>query len=564
MKKRSKLKIENIFILIIIIIAIVVGLTVVKPSTLLYNTYYIGGNSNEIEYYDENLKSIGKIIRGSKIKSNNKTIEKDDNTYVECIYQDDTIYINNSNIKEENKDLVMEKEIYVRTPAVIYKDTKSSDIIHQTKKGDKLEVVGYDKLIENGEVNLYKVKTGDITGYVHKKYVVLNEDEANAYYEKEKYHDYFSGMGDSLGAGNAGDLDYYPRVKPKFKDNVMPDKVYALYLNGGKDVISRVDEYIEFAKTTKINAFVVDIKDNEAPAYKSEVMKKYSETNYLNAFNSLEEYSSTIKKLKDNGFYVIGRITVFKDMYYATDNPDDAIMDTSSGQPLLHSSTYWPSPYKRDVWMFNVELAKEAVELMGFNEIQFDYVRFPDRVTNLENAGKLDYRNDYDETKSQAIQRFLMYATDELHKLNVYVAADVFGESAHKYVTAYGQFYPAISNVVDVISAMPYPDHFSTYEYGFKSPVYTQPYEILNYWAKEFAYKRREEVPTPAIDRSWIQTYDVPNYKHPGTFVYGAEQVEAEIRGLFDGGINGGYMTWNSTSSLDKYKSQKDAYSKEY
>ena len=557
-------KIVPIILILMIFIVSVYFIFFSKGNSIIYKEYYIKSDNEKVNIYDENFKSVDVISRGSSVKSKGNTIDNNDSTYLECIYNKETVFIDKNNISETKENLILEKNVFIRTPAVIYKDTKSSDILSQSMKGDKLEVIGYDTINDDGSVRFYKIKTGDITGYVYGNYTSLTQEEANMYYEKEKYHDLHASMGDSLNAGNAGDLDYYPRVKPKFEDNVMPDKVYALYLNGGRDVISRVDEYIGFAKTTKINSFVVDIKDNEAPAYKSEVMKKYSETSYLNAANTIDEYKEAIKKLKDAGFYVIGRITVFKDMYYATDHMEDAITDTRSGQALLHANTYWPSPYKRNVWQYNVELAKEAVELMGFNEIQFDYVRFPDRVLDYEKQGLIDYKNDYNETKSQAVQRFLMYATDELHKLDVYVAADVFGESAHKYVTAYGQYYPAISNVVDVISAMPYPDHFSKYEYGFSEAVWTKPYEILNYWASKYAMKRRSEVPTPAIDRSWIQTYDVPNYKQAGGYVYGANEVESQIKGLFDAGINGGYMTWNASSDLEKYKSQASAYSKEY
>ncbi len=557
-------KIIPILLILIVITFSIYYIFFSKNNMILYRTYYIMADTDKVDIYDENINKIDVISRGSIVKSKGDKISKDKNTYIKCIYNKKDVYINKDNLNRNNDSLALEKKVFVRTPAVLYKDIKSGSILSQTKKGEKLEVVSYNKINDDGSIDYYKVKIGDKTGYVYGNYIAYTKEDAELYYEKEKYHDIHASMGDSLDAGNAGDLDYYPRVKPKFRDNVMPDKVYALYLNGGRDVISKVDEYIEFAKTTKINSFVVDIKDNESPAYKSDVMKKYSETSYANAFNSVDEYKNAIKKIKDNGFYVIGRITVFKDMYYATDHSENAIKDTRSGQAYLHANTYWPSPFKRDVWIYNVELAKEAVKLMGFNEIQFDYVRFPDKVLENERLGLIDYGNDYEETKSQAVQRFLMYATDELHKLNVYVAADVFGESAHKYVTAYGQYYPAISNVVDVISAMPYPDHFSKYEYGFKNPVWTMPYEILNYWAKEYAMKRRSEVPTPAIDRSWVQTYDVPNYKQSGGFIYSSKEVENEIRGLFDAGINGGYMTWNSSSNLDKYKSQADAYSKEY
>ena len=188
----------------------------------------------------------------------------------------------------------------------------------------------------------------------------------------------------------------------------------------------------------------------------------------------------------------------------------------------------------------------EAVELMGFNEIQFDYVRFPDRVSSHEKAGTIDYHNTYAETKAQAIQRFLMYATDILHQRGAYVSADVFGECAYNYVTAYGQYWPAISNVVDAISGMPYPDHFGASDDWLP---WEHPYETLNNWGKQVMV-RQGETSTPAAVRTWIQAYNA--IKEPYN-TYGPNEVAAQIKGLRDAGCTGGYMTWNAGSSLDKY-----------
>lgn len=563
---------KKIFLSTIIILLILAGITFIVYYLINNNkynkniTYFLSSDILTINTYDENFKVSGILYRGNKVtkEKGKEKVDKNGTRYINIKHGDKKYMILKDNLVEDAKKIAKEGKVYVRTATSIFSDDSSSKIIGLAKKGDELEVLDYNKIDKNGTVDIYKIKYEDTIGYVYGKYMVFDKDSAIAYYEQEKYHDLHSTRGDSLGAGNAGNLDYYPVEKPKFENNKMPNVVNALYLNGGKDVISRVNEYIEFAKETNINAFVVDIKDNESPAYASDIMKEYSPTNFANAANSKEDYKEAIKKLKDAGFYVIGRITVFKDKYYATDHPDNAIMDTRTGGPYLHSNTYWPSPFKRGVWMFNVELAKEAVKEMGFNEIQFDYVRFPDRVLEYEKQGLMDFRNDYNEEKAQAIQRFLMYATDELHKLNVYVSADVFGESAHEYVTAYGQYWSAITNVVDVISAMPYPDHFSKYEYGFKEPVWVKPYEILDYWAKTYVVKRQAEAPTPAIARTWVQTYDVPNYKQPGGFTYGSDQVSAQIQALFDNGLNGGYMTWNAQSSIDKYRSQIEAYKKEY
>jgi hypothetical protein len=143
------------------------------------------------------------------------------------------------------------------------------------------------------------------------------------------------------------------------------------------------------------------------------------------------------------------------------------------------------------------------------------------------------------------------------------VSVDVFGESAYTYVTAYGQYWAAISNIVDVISGMPYPDHFNKYEFDFTVPVWTVPYDLLYKWGT-YVTARQQEIPTPAILRTWVQVSDVPSYKHPGGYAYGVEQIDAEIRGLVNAGLTSGYMTWLSTSSLDRYKSEKEVYDKEY
>ena len=154
---------------------------------------------------------------------------------------------------------------------------------------------------------------------------------------------------------------------------------------------------------------------------------------------------------------MIGRLTTFNDSFFCQDHPEYAIAD-GSGEPLYVAASYWPSAFCRYVWEYKVALAIDAVQTMGFNEIQFDYVRFPDNTDQYEASGDIDFRNEYGETKAQAIQRFLMYATDILHEYGVYVGADVFlVRRAATNVTAYGQYWPAISNVVDVISGMPYP-----------------------------------------------------------------------------------------------------------
>ena len=204
------------------------------------------------------------------------------------------------------------------------------------------------------------------------------------------------------------------------------------------------------------------------------------------------------------------------------------------------------------MWQYKVDLALEAVELMGFNEIQFDYVRFPDGTWYYEDW-ELDYRNTYNESKAQAVQRFLMYAADRLHDAGVYVSADVFGECAEAYVCSYGQYWPAISNVVDVISAMPYPDHYAAS--GDWLP-WEHPYDTMYGFGADAA-ERQTETASPAVVRTWIQCYNA--FVEPYTY-YGPSQVSDQIQALEDTGNTGGYMTWHGASSTGKYYSLMPAF----
>ena len=518
----------------------------------------VASTSLTVPLYDFDYNEIIQIKRGEEVTILKDNIINNEQEYSQIKYDKNEYYILSSNLVDDINDAVLEKEMYVRTSVTLYENLESIKIKELVEKGEKLEVLGFNSINDDGSVDMYKVKYNEQEGYVYGKYLVNNYEESILNYDEEGIYQIHKKRGDSWGGGDAGTLDYYPYEKPKFENNVMPSEVRSLYMDAS--AVYNVDEYIKLAKESGINAIVVDIKDGTV-AYPANAMKEYSITNYNRAINSYEEYKNAIKKIKDAGLYVIGRITTFKDSNYATDHPEDTILDTATGKSYNHDGSYWPSAFSRDVWEFNVSLAIESVKEMGFNEIQFDYVRFPDRVQSLEKAGKIDYNNTYNESKAQAIQRFVMYACDEIHKYGAYVSIDVFGEAAHTYVTPYGQYWPAISNVADVISGMPYPDHFGKYDYNFKEPVWTIPYDLLYKWGNEFVVNRQKEIPTPAIVRTWIQAYDA--IKEPKV-IYDADMVSKEIQGLYDAGLTGGFITWNGSSSLTKYKEISSAFGKEY
>ena len=517
--------------------------------------------SSLIKDEEDNYIKGEDLVRGTEVITKNKIITYEDIKYNEVKYNDKIYYINTNNIATDKKDIVKEKKMYVKIPSTAVSDINDIKIVFSTSKGSELEVIGFDTVDDKGNVLRYKVKYDDKEGYVDGKYLSYNLDDAKLNYNQEMYDNIYSKVNDNYGGGVASELNFYPHEQVNFEDNVMPKSVYSLYLNCGSEVINNIDSYIEFAKSTKINTFVVDIKDNETPAYPADTFKNLSPSNYDKAINSYDKYKEAIDKLKNAGFYVVGRITTFKDSLYVNDHPEAAILNTNTGKPYYHNGSYWPSAYNRDVWYYTVSLAKESVEKFGFNEINFDYVRFPDRMQSVSSI--VDLKNTYNESKIQAIERFVRYAADELHRLHVYVSIDVFGETSNgTYTTAYGQYWPSISNEADVISGMPYPDHFANYSYGIASP-WNNPYKLLNAWGRN-VMDRQKETMSPAKVRTWIQAYDVMSYVDSNGINYNASEVKAEIKALFDASIKDGYITWLANSNLNKYRAQKGAYDIDY
>ncbi len=560
MKKVSKI-IISIMILGCVFLFCVLGIPfLLRHLGENYTTGYVASDQLSAVLYDENYQQKGTLIRGTKVQISTKQYNHDNEIYKKISMNGEKYYMKENSLTREKSDIVKEKEIYVRTPAVIYYHQDTPDILVSAKKGDALKILGYNTLLKDGQVDMYKVQYDkNKTGYIYAKYTVRNKEDALLPYNENGIYDIHKERGDQFGGGSAANLDYYKEDKIKIPGNEMPKEARTIYINATS--IKKMEDYIVFAKQNNINAFVIDVKENTIPAYPSEVMQDLSLSNYKKAVNTKEEYKVQIQKAKDAGIYIIGRITTFKDQYYALDHEEDGILDTRTGKLFAHNHSYWPSPYSRNVWEYNVKIALEAVKEFGFHEIQFDYIRFPDRVSQLEESGVIDLRNIYQEDKASAIQQFLMYARDELHKVGAYISADVFGEAANQYVTAYGQYWPAISNVVDVISAMPYPDHFNKYEFGFEKPVWTIPYELLKTWGTNYAAVRQSETPSPAIVRTWIQAYNTIAEPY---IVYDTSKISDQIKGLYESGLTGGYITWNSGSSIDKYKQIAKAFQKEY
>lgn len=462
----------------------------------------------------------------------------------------DAQFVNQKNLVRTRGETVREKELFVRTPVTLYQNSKGPEIAGFAPKGTKLAVEGFSGLDAKGEVKMYKVrsvtegdeqaadKAADVPeGYVYSKYLVRSQEEADKNYNKNGEYDKAkkAKYGMNLHGGKATELDYYPFARPEIKGNTFCSQARGMYLNCAATL--NYKPYVKIIKETKCNAVVIDVKSGSL-SYKSPVAKKLSPKAYRKAHAQPDEFRAAVQKFKDTGVYTIGRITCFNDKYYAKDHPEDCIKSSASG-------SHWPSAYSRDVWYYNVALAVEAVETMGFDEIQFDYVRFPEDAYEMSLDKHTDFRNTYGESKAQAIQNFCFYAADQIHEAGAYFSVDVFGECSNGYVTAYGQYWPAISNVVDAISSMPYTDHFGS------ADTWSQPKAIMKTWAKGAA-KEQKKIPTPAAARTWITGYNTPFWAPQ--VVYDKKKLKQQVDALYEAGLDGGFIPWHSASPANTYK----------
>lgn len=502
---------------------------------------YAAAPEASVPVYDGEGAVLGSLTRGTEVHYVLADMDSD-GAYVRVVNGETYVLLEKQHLALRYEDAVQVDTVYALRGMSLLDETGAVPGC-AVEKGMALTVTGFDGLDDDGAVLRWRVSCDRGEGYIAADNVRMTEEEALAQYDETLYQLHAS-RGDSWGGGDAAGLDYYPVEKGPIPGNDMPDEVRALYLNGS--AVQYADSYVQAAEGSGVNAFVVDIVDGTAVSYASPVMQQYSPSAYAAAMDTVEGFRANVQKLKDAGYYLIGRITVFNDAHLAADHPEQVICDLN-GTPLQISHMYWPSAYDRTVWRYKVDLALEAAAL-GFNEIQFDYIRFPDGAYSYEKAGTIDYRNTYGESKAQAVQRFLLYAAERLHSAGYYLSGDVFGECANPYVTACGQYWPAISAAVDAISGMPYPDHYSAQ--GDYKP-WEHPYDTVHMFGAAAA-QRQAETASPAAVRTWIQAY---NALWEPYNTYGEAEVAAEVKALRDTGCTGGFMTWNGGSDINKYRS---------
>lgn len=455
---------------------------------------------------------------------------------------------------ESNNTEITSQPTEVKTINYSFTNKQKSNIFDNPNNGKVMDTlikatrveVEEEKDVENRKQT--KVKKADgtfeikVTGQINKwakiKYQ-KNLKNKEGWIKAENLNKEFN----SVISADLKNIDFSPVEKPNFTENPKKTNVRGIYLtvySAASD--KKMDELIALTKRTPINAFVIDVKDDSGHLlFKTDAEKTYLGEN--KKYYPIADMEKFMKKLKDNNIYTIARIVSFKDPRYAKKNPDKAIIKRADGTPYTNNDgVIWVSAHDRNLWKYNIDVAKEAAKL-GFNEIQFDYVRFP-----ASNGGKLDkqldYRNVKSETKPETIQKYLKYARKELQPLGVYISADVYGQvGSSADDMGLGQHWETVSNEVDIISPMAYPSHYGNGVYGLSVPD-ANPYATI-YRSTIDGVNRNNNITYPANVRPWLQAFTAKWVK--GYIPYGKKEIDAQVKALKDLGINE-YLLWSPSN----------------
>ncbi len=312
-----------------------------------------------------------------------------------------------------------------------------------------------------------------------------------------------------------------------------PEAVKGLYIAARNAGPPKLQTHLQLIQNTELNAVVVDVKD-----VTGEVMypSKVPLANEIGATRDvIPDLRALVEELKAKNAYAIARVATFEDDILPRERPHLAVKDSATGGPWMnYEGIAWADAYNQKVWEYNVAIAKEAAAA-GFDEIQFDYVRFPSDGP----MSRLAYGEETFPTQEDAIAGFLEYARGQLKPMGVYVAADVFGLIATTDHVGVGQDIEKIAPHLDVLCPMVYPSHFTPGSYGFPNPN-AEPYGVIQSAMADF--KERTGPVNPDLEiRPWIQDFDL------GVPPYGPVEIRAQIQAAYDAGETG-WLLWNPSN----------------
>ncbi|UJF33305.1 putative glycoside hydrolase [Paenibacillus hexagrammi] len=337
-----------------------------------------------------------------------------------------------------------------------------------------------------------------------------------------------------------------PRVQST-NDNRQPIsqnvQVKGIYVSAWSTVGSKFDKLVKLVDDTDLNAMVIDVKNDSGQVTHPSKVPLVNEIG-ANSNIIIKDMKAKLLYLKEKNIYSIARIVVFKDPYLSKKKPDYAMKRKSGGVWKDNKGIAWVDPYIEDVWNYNIEIAKEAASL-GFDEIQFDYVRFPDNGRKVDK--EVTFSNNRGWSKPEVIEGFLKRAKEQIK--GTPISADVFGlTTSSDNDMGIGQEWNRISKYVNTISPMLYPSHYSSGVYGVKHPD-LQPYAIIHKAIGDAILKnnilQKQGIQAAGI-RPWFQDFTATWVKPHQT--YDANDVREQVKAAKEYQVEQ-FILWNSTST---------------
>ncbi len=299
----------------------------------------------------------------------------------------------------------------------------------------------------------------------------------------------------------------------------------------------KMKKLIAIADSTEINALVIDVKDEFGLNWHSSDPLLQKNEGGMTKVANLKKLVDTINA---HGILPVARIVVFKDSVAARVNPTHVIRKSDGAPWRDHKGLTWVNPYANAIWEYNFRVAEEAVR-MGFGEVQFDYIRFPEPFKSLppqvfpESNGR---------SKPQALAEFLAAAKKRIDKLGVRTTADIFGlVTTVNGALEVGQAWEPLTKSVDVLLPMVYPSHYPHGAFGIARPN-AEPYKVILTAINRARERNKALGGTTADVRPWIQAFSLGQPK------YGAHEIEEEKRAVYDAGYDG-WVMWHPGSSYD-------------
>jgi hypothetical protein len=358
------------------------------------------------------------------------------------------------------------------------------------------------------------------------------------------------------GAGPSTDSvvgrDSAAAARPAAARTPRPDSLRALYVNAwAAGSHSRMRDLIAIADTTEVNAFVIDVKESDTYlTYDSTGIALAKEIGADQRPGS-KWLPALLDSLRAHRIYPIARIVVFKDRMLAQKKPELSIRNAAGGVWGDRDGKPWVNPYDRRVWDYNLAIAREALD-MGFQEVQWDYVRFPD-VTPAVRAGMV-FPGANGKSRWDNIRDFILYSRRELARYGVPVSADIFGVMTNvEDDMGIGQLWEEVVRAADHLHPMVYPSHYRAGYYGFARPD-ANPYEVVRIALEDgvtrAGYVRAPGTRTATIE-PWLQAFTA-DYLHDGV-TYDAGRLRAQIQATYDAGLKG-WILWNPRSDFAPYR----------